>query len=73
MKYEKSLTPQDVILNAYTYFEAECIDEESLTRVALQANCPSAEVAQGVFANMVSNGLIEKRIQDNKTIYCLPV
>jgi hypothetical protein len=68
----EKITPQEVLINAFGYFGAQAMDQESLVRIAIAANCPSAEIAIRVLLNMADDGLLLKEERDNQVIYSLP-
>ena len=68
---EKRLTPEEVLINAFEYFETDTLDLESLITVALAANCPSAEIAQGVLNQLVSKGMLSWRKDNEKVLFTI--
>jgi hypothetical protein len=70
---KRNLTPQEVIANAFIYFNAQQrgMDEESLIRVCLAANCPNRETARRVLVNMVKTGELTAETSGSQTVYKL--
>lgn len=68
-----TLTPQDIILSAFEYFHTDRLDLESLIRIGAVANSPSAEVTQGVIANLIGEGMLNyERDVDNRVWITIP-
>lgn len=63
--------PYSIILGAFTFFKAQTIDEDSLVRVALTANCPNADVAKRLLQRMVDDGYLQKSVQNGQTVYSI--
>jgi len=61
-KYQPSFSPQELILNAFPYFNASEIDELSLIQICLDADCPDVATAKGVLRRMVLDNLLTERI-----------
>lgn len=46
---QNNLSPEDLLLIAYSLFDTNCIDRDSLTKIALALKCPSDDIAHRVF------------------------
>jgi hypothetical protein len=63
--------PYVVILKAFEFFKAQSIDEDSLVRIALTANCPNEDVAKRLLQKMVDEGYLVRSVQNGKNVYTI--
>lgn len=72
-KEPKPLTPQDVLLNAFTYFQTERLGLDSLLNIGAAGGSPSPEVTQGVLSTLVEEGLLEWNVdKEGKVWFNIP-
>jgi len=62
-------SPRDMILNAFLYFHATELDEESLIVICLGTGCPDRSTALRVLANLVENGHLSLRNNNGLKMY----
>ena len=62
-------TPEQVILEAFTYFKTDSMDEESLVLICVTAGCPGRETAIAVLVQMVKTGKLAKFVENNHFMY----
>ena len=69
--------PYEAIFMAFEYFkETKDLDEldlGSLINICMAANCPTPEMAQGVIANMVKDGILTFRKDNDDNVFFKPV
>ena len=63
----RRLSPEQVILESFVYFSASELDEASLVKVCITANCPNEEMAKKVLNNMVENNLLVVTTREDGT------
>ena len=70
----KKLTPQELLLNYFTFKRSNCLTIEELVNMAIALGCPDANVAQGVLLNMVEAKQLTwyKEEDTGQVIFCLP-
>lgn len=56
-----SMSPYEIVLNAYVYFKATEMDQDSLIKVCIAAGCPNQNVARGILQQMEQRGLLTKK------------
>ncbi len=70
----KSISPQEVLMGAFVYFGfgTQKLSLESMVTIALTANCPNSNIAQGVLAGMVEEGVLTWEKDKQGTVWFSP-
>lgn len=68
---ENKITPEEVLLGAFEYFQTDTLSLESLINIALAANCSSPEIAQGVLHNLVQMDVLSWKKEENQVLFTL--
>ena len=63
------LTPEEVILEAFDKEERQELSLKTLIAYALRGNCPSADIAKRVIANMVQFGMLTFRKEQGQVYF----
>jgi len=72
-KESQSLSPFEIILNAFVYFKASEMDEASLIKVCMATNCPNEKIVKAVLGQMVSRGLLTIKTTTEGLVMYAPV
>jgi hypothetical protein len=69
----KRFTPQELLLNYFSYKQSECLSIQELVDIAISLGCPNADIAQGVLLNLVEAGeLVWYKDETGQVIFCRP-
>lgn len=68
---ENKIKPEEVLLNAFEYYETDTLSLEKLINIALLANCPSPEIAQGVLNYLVQMDVLSWKKEENQVLFTL--
>ena len=69
---EIKLTPEEVILHTFEFKKTNMLSLDDIWMLVQGAGCPSREVAEGVLARLVEQGVLKWERKEGRLLFFLP-